>query len=72
MYVVLPGGAVVKNLPTRVGDKRDVGLTLGSRSSLGGGNGNPLQYSCLKNPLDVGAWQATVPRVTKSWIQLSD
>jgi len=38
----------------------------------GGGNGNPLQYSCLENPTDRGAWQATVLGVTKSWVQLSD
>ena len=40
--------------------------------SLGEGNGNSLQYSCLENPMDRGAWQATVHRVTKSRIQLSD
>ena len=71
MYVVLPGGAVVKNLPTRVGDKRDVGLILGSRRSLGGGNGNPLQYSCLKNSMDRGAWQVTVHGGAKSQIWLN-
>ena len=38
----------------------------------GEGNGNPLQYSCLENPMDGGAWWATVHRVTKSWTQLSD
>ena len=54
-----PGGAVVKNLPTNAGDTRDVGCILGSRSH-GGGNGNPLQYSCLENFLDRGAWWATV------------
>ena len=37
-----------------------------------GGNGNPLQYSCLENAMDQGAWQATVHRVSKSWTQLSD
>ena len=44
----------------------------GSGRSPGEGNGNPLQYSCLGNPMDRGAWQATVHRVTKSWTQLSD
>ena len=44
----------------------------GSGKSSGGGNGNPLQYSCLKNPMDRGAWRATVQRVTKSWTQLSE
>ena len=39
---------------------------------FGGGNGNPLQYSCLENPMDRGAWQATVHGVSKSWTQLSN
>ena len=51
---------VVKNPPARAGDTRDMGTILGSRRSPGGGNGNPLQYSCLENPMDRGAWQATV------------
>ena len=71
MYVVLPGGAVVKNLPTRGGDKRDVGLILGSGRSLGGGHGNQLQYSCLKNSMDRGAWQVTVHGGAKSQIWLN-
>jgi len=52
---------VVKNPPANTGD---VGLTPGSRRSPGEGHGNPLQYSCLENPVDRGAWQATVYRVT--------
>ena len=59
-----PGGPVVKNPPTNVGDS---GSIPGSGRSPKGGQGNPLQYSCLENPLDRGAWQATVHRVTKSW-----
>ena len=47
-----PGGSVVKNLPAKAGDE---GLIPGSGRSPGGGNGNPLQYSCLVNPLDRGA-----------------
>ena len=47
---------VVKNLPTNAGDIRDAGLIPGSGSSPGGGHGNPLQYSCLDNPKDRGAW----------------
>ena len=47
----------------------DVGLIAGSGRSPGEGNGNPLQYSCLENPMDRGAWQATVPGVTKSQTQ---
>ena len=58
--VKLPGGAVVKNLLANVGDAGDTGFTPGSGRFPGGGNGNPLQYSCLKNPIDRGALQATV------------
>jgi len=47
-------------------------LIPGSGRSPGGGNGNPLQYSCLENPMDRGAWWATVHRIPKSWTQLSD
>ena len=57
---------VVKNLPASAGDVRDSGLIPGLGRSPGGGNGNPLQYSCLENPMDRGAWQATVHRVAKS------
>ena len=56
---------VVKNLPASTGDARDVGLILGLRRSAGEGNGNPLQYSCLGNPMDRGTCQATVHRVAK-------
>ena len=67
MYLMsFPGGAVVKNLPTNAGDIRDRGSIPGSGRSPGEGNGNPLQYSCLENPMDRGAWQATVHGVTKS------
>ena len=48
---------VVKNLPANAGELRDAGLTPGLGRSLGGANGNPLQYSCLENPMDRGAWQ---------------
>ena len=51
---------MVKNLPANAGDIRDAGSTSGSGRSPGVGNGNPLQYSCLENPIDKGAWQATV------------
>ena len=62
-----PGGSVVKNPPANEGDTGDVGLIPGSGRSLGEGNGNPLQYSCLGNPMDRGAWRATVHGVAKSW-----
>ena len=57
---------VVKNPPANAGDLRDVGSIPGSGRSQGGGYGNPLQYSCLENPMDRGAWQATVHGVAQS------
>ena len=57
---------LVKNLPASAENTRDVGSIPGSGRSPGEANGYPLQYSCLKNPMDRGAWQATVHRVTKS------
>ena len=57
---------MVKNLPANAGDARDAGSIPGSGRSPGEGNGNPLQYSYLGNPMDRGAWQATVHGVTKS------
>ena len=55
-----PVGSVVKNLPTNAGNIRDASFIPGLGRSPGGGNGNLSQYSCLVNPLDRGAWQATV------------
>ena len=52
------------------GDLRDIGLICSLGRSPGEGYGNPLQYSCLENPMDRGAWQATVHRVARSWTQL--
>ena len=63
---------MVKDPPTSVVDARDTGLILGLQRSPGGGNGNPLQYSCLENPKDRGAWRATVQGVLKSQTRLSD
>ena len=63
---------MVKNLPANAGDARDAGLIPGCGRSPGGGNGNPLRYSCLENSRDRGAWRATVHGVTKTWTQLSD
>ena len=56
---------MVKNLPASAGDARDAGSIPGSGRSPGGGNGNPLQYSCLENPMDREAWQATIHEVIK-------
>ena len=61
---------VVKNLPANAGDIRDTDSAPGSGRSPGGGHGSPLQYSCLENPMERGAWWATVHVVAKSWIQL--
>ena len=58
-----PGGSVVKNVPVNAGD---MGLNPESGRSRGGGNGNPLQYSCLGNPMDRGTWWAAVHGVAKS------
>ena len=59
-------GIKVKNPPANAGDIRDAGSIPRSGRCPGGGHGNPLQYSCLENPMDRGAWQATVHRVTES------
>ena len=61
---------VVKNLPSNAEDIRDVGSIPGSGTSPGGEHGNPLQYSCIENPMDRGAWRAMVQRVAKSQTQL--
>ena len=60
---------VIQNPPYNAGD---LGSIPGSERTPGGGDGNPLQYSCLGNPMNRGAWWATVYGVTKSWTQLSD
>ena len=57
---------MVKNPPTNAGNVRDTGLIPESGRSSGGGHGNPLQYSCLENPMDRGAWRATVYGVAKT------
>ena len=59
---------VVKNTPANVGDVRDTGSIPGLGRSPGGGHGNPLQYSCLANPMDRGAWWTTAHGLTKSRI----
>ena len=61
---------VVKNLPASAGDVKDVNSIPGSGKSPGGWYGSPLQYSCLEDSMDGGAWQATVHGVTKSRTQL--
>ena len=63
-----PGGSVAKNMPANAGD---LGSIPGSGRSPGVGNGNPLQYLYLENPMDRGAWKATVHGFAKSQTQLS-
>ena len=63
---------VVKNPPANAEDVRDEGLIPGLGGSPGRGHGNPLQYSCLENPMGRGAWQATVHSAAKSRTRLSD
>ena len=62
---------MVMNLPANAGDERDVGSIPGLGRSPGGGNGNPLQCSCLEDSMDRGTWRATVHGVTKSQTRLS-
>ena len=69
IVIFVPGGSEVKASACNEGD---LGLIPGLGRSPGEGNGNPLQYSCLENPMDGGAWWATVHGVAKSWTQLSD
>ena len=68
-YLGFPGGLEVKASACNAGN---LGSTPGSGRSPGEGNGNPLQYSCLENPTDGGAWWATVHGVAKRWTRLSD
>ena len=72
--VYIPGASqialVVKKVPANAGDIRDAGSVPGSGRSHRGGHGNQLQYPCLENPVDRGAWRATVHGVTKSQTQL--
>ena len=69
MTMGFPGGASGKESACQTGD---TGYIPGSGRSPGEGNGSPLQYSCLENPMDGGAWWATVHGVTKSWTRLSN
>ena len=68
--VGFPGGSAVKNPPANAGDTRDMGSIPGLARSPGGGHSNPLQYSCLENPMDRAAWQAPVLRVPQNQTRL--
>ena len=72
LVIRFPGGSVVNNPPTNSGDSRHLGLIPGSGRSPGLGNGNPLQYSCLENPMGRRAWGATVRGVAKSQTRLGN
>ena len=61
---------VVKNTPANAGDLKDAGSIPGLGRSPGGGHSNKLEYSCLEDPMDKGAWQAIVHGVSKSWTRL--
>ena len=63
---------MVKNLPADAGDAGDIGLIPGLRRFPAGENGDPLQYFCLDNPMNSGAWKTTVHGVTQSWKRLSN
>ena len=63
---------MVKNLPASAGDLRDMGSIPELERSPGGGHGSAFHYSYLENPMERGAWWATVHGVTKSWTRLSD
>ena len=66
----IPGAWMVKNPSANTGDKRDTSSVPGMTRSPGGWHSNPLQYSCLENPMNRGAWRATVHRVAQSWTHL--
>ena len=61
-----PSGSVIKNPPANIGDAKDSDLIHGSKKSPGGGNGNPLNYSCLESPMDREAWQHIARGVAKN------
>ena len=66
IYLGFPGGSVVKNPPANA-EVKDVSLIPGLGRSPGGGNSNPLQYACLENPVDRGAWWVTKSRTEATW-----
>ena len=72
VYMSFLGGSVVKKLPANAGDTEGEGSVLGLGRPPGGGHGNPLQYSCLGNPMDRGAWWATVHGVAENQTGLSN
>ena len=67
VFLGFPSGSMGKESVCNAGDTGDAGLIPGWGRSSREGNGNPFQYPCLENPMDGGAWKATVDRVAKSW-----
>ena len=72
MVMFIQVALLVKNLPANAGDIRDTGSVPGLGRSPGRRHGNPLQYSCLENPMDRGAWKAAVHGVAEGWTRLSN
>ena len=72
VWLGFPGDSVVKNLPANAGDAGDIGLISRFRRFPGEGNGTPLQYSCLENPMDGGAWKAAVHGIAEGRTRLSN
>ena len=70
LFWAFPGGTGVKNPPANAVDTGPTGSIPGLGRPPGGGHDNPLQYSCLENPMDRGAWWATIHRAAQAWIQL--
>ena len=72
LFIGFPGGSVLKNPLANAGDAGDMGLISGLGRSPGVGNGNPFRYSCLGNPIDRGAWRATVHGVAngRTWLSM--
>ena len=70
VLIEIPGGSAIKDIPANAGDARDMGSIPRSGRSSGEENGNPVQYLCLENTMERGAWWVAIHGVTKSWIRL--
>ena len=67
VLIEIPGGSAIKDIPANAGDARDMGSIPRSGRSSGEENGNPVQYLCLENTMERGAWWVAIHGVTKSW-----
>ena len=70
VLIEIPGSSEIKDIPANAGDARDMGSIPRSGRSSGEENGNPVQYLCLENTMERGAWWVAIHGVTKSWIRL--